>query len=138
MSEQISHTGIIKKLSDKTIIVNIINESACASCHAKGACSAADMKDKEVEIHSFEGDYTVGQHVTIVGKTVQGFKALFLGYLLPFIIVLSILIISTALNASESTSGLLALGSLIPYYFVLYLFRNRLKKTFEFEIKPLE
>jgi sigma-E factor negative regulatory protein RseC len=138
MSEQITHTGIIKKLSEKTIIVGIINESACASCHAKGACSAADMKDKEVEIHSFGGAYTVGQHVTVVGKTVQGFKALLLGYLLPFILVLSILIIATASETGESTSGLLSLGSLIPYYFILYLFRNRLKKSFEFEIKPLQ
>lgn len=138
MSEQITHTGIVKKLSDKTIIVGIINESACASCHAKGACSAADMKDKEVEIHSFEGNYTVGQHVTIVGKTVQGFKALFLGYLLPFLIVLSILITATAIGTSETTSGLAALGSLVPYYFILFLFRNKLKKSFEFEIKPLQ
>ncbi|PTN06337.1 SoxR reducing system RseC family protein [Mangrovibacterium marinum] len=138
MSEQITHTGIVKKLSNQTIIVGIINQSACASCHAKGACSAADMKDKEVEIHSFEGNYTVGQQVTIIGKTTQGFKALFLGYLLPFILVLTILIIATALGTNESTGGILALSSLVPYYFILYLFRNKLKKSFEFQIKPLQ
>ncbi|WP_372772836.1 SoxR reducing system RseC family protein [Mangrovibacterium sp.] len=138
MSGEISHTGIVKKLSENKIIVGIVNESACASCHAKGSCTAADMKDKEVEINQFNGEYHLGQRVTVIGKTSQGFKALFLGYLLPFIILLTILIITTSLRIPEGTGGLLALASLIPYYFVLYLVRNRIKRSFEFEIKPLE
>ncbi|WP_163712066.1 SoxR reducing system RseC family protein [Mangrovibacterium lignilyticum] len=138
MSGEITHTGIIKKLSEKGIIVGIINESACASCHAQGSCTAADMKDKEVEIHHFEGNYSVGQQVTVIGKTSQGFKALLWGYLMPFILLLTVLIITTSLNISEGIGGLLALAILVPYYFILFLFRNRMKKTFEFEIKPLQ
>ncbi len=137
MSEEISHTGIIKTLSDKRIIVGIINESACASCHAKGACSAADMKDKEVEIEHFEGEFHVGQHVRVIGKTSQGFKALFYGYLLPFILLMITLIISLNITQNEGISGLLSLAVLIPYYIILYLFRHKMKRSFEFEIKPL-
>ncbi|RKD90155.1 SoxR reducing system RseC family protein [Mangrovibacterium diazotrophicum] len=137
MSGEITHTGIVKKLSEKGLIVSIINESACASCHAKGACTAADMKDKEVEIHHFDGEYSVGQHVSIIGKTEQGFKALFWGYLLPFLLVLTILIVSTSIGLSEGISGLSAIAVLVPYYLFLYLFRNKMKKSFEFEIKPL-
>jgi len=137
MSEEITHTGIIRKLSKNKIIVGIINESACASCHAKGACTAADMKDKEIEINSYEGNYSIGQHVTIIGHTSQGFKALFLAYLLPFLLLLTVLIIATSLGISEGIGGLLSIGVLVPYYFVLYLFRKKLKKSFEFEIKPL-
>lgn len=137
MSGEIIHTGIVKKLSGKGLVVSIINESACASCHAKGACTAADMKDKEVEIHHFDGEYSVGQHVTIIGKTEQGFKALFWGYILPFLLLLTILIISTSIGLSEAISGLSAIAVLVPYYLLLYLFRNKMKKSFEFEIKPL-
>lgn len=138
MVEEITHKGVIRKLSEKKIIVGIVNESACASCHAQGACSAADMKDKEIEITRFDGDYRLGQTVIIVGKTSQGFKALFLGYLLPFILVLSTLIITTTLSVSETRGGLLSLAILIPYYGLLYAFRNKIKKSFEFEIKPLQ
>lgn len=138
MSEEITHNGIIKKLSENKIIVGIINESACASCHAKGACSAADMKDKEVEIYRFQGDFSVGQQVTIVGRKSQGFKALLYGYLLPFILLMAVLIIATSINISEGIAGLLAIGILAPYYLVLYLMRNQMKKSFEFEIKPIQ
>ncbi len=138
MSGEITHKGIIKKLSENKIIVGIINESACVSCHAKGACSASDMKDKEVEIRHFAGDYSIGQQVTIVGRKSQGFKALFFGYLLPFILLMTVLIIATSINISEGTSGLLAIGILVPYYLVLYFMRNRMSKSFEFEIKPIQ
>ncbi|MHA7109449.1 SoxR reducing system RseC family protein [Sunxiuqinia elliptica] len=137
MSGEISHKGIIKELSDQKIIVGIINESACSSCHAKGACSMADMKDKEIEINHFSGDFRVGQPVEVIGKTSQGFKALFYGYVLPFLLIMIILITLTSLQFSEAISGLISLAVLIPYYFILYLTRNRIRKSFEFEIKPL-
>lgn len=137
MLGEISHKGIIKKLSENSIIVGIINESACSSCHAKGVCSAADMKDKEVEIIHFSGDYTTGQSVEVVGRTSQGFKALFYGYLLPFILIMIVLISLNILQFNEGLSGLLSLSILIPYYFILYLNRNKIRKSFEFEIKPL-
>ncbi len=48
MQGEIEHKGIVQKVSERKITVGIINESACASCHAKGACTVADMKDKEI------------------------------------------------------------------------------------------
>lgn len=137
MSGEISHKGIIKKLSEKSIIVGIINESACASCHAKGVCSASDMKDKEIEINHFNGEFHIGQSVEVIGKTSQGFKALFYGYVFPFILVLTTLIITTSLQLNEGLSGLASLSILIPYYLILYLTRNKIRNSFEFKIKPL-
>ena len=137
MTGEISHKGIIKKLSDKSIIVGIITESACSSCHAKGVCSVADMKDKEIEINHFSDTFHLGQPVEVVGKTSQGFKALFYGYVFPFILIMTVLIILTSLRFSEGLSGLVSLSVLIPYYFVLYLTRNKIRESFEFKIKPL-
>lgn len=140
MSGEISHKGIIKALSAQRILVEIINESACSACHAKGMCSAADMKEKEkeIEINHFSGKFHVGQTVEVVGKTSQGFKALFYGYLLPFLLIMIVLITLTSLQFSEGISGLLSLSILIPYYLILYFTRNRIRKSFEFEIKPLQ
>lgn len=136
MAGEISHKGIITKLSEKSIIVSIINESACSSCHANGACSVADMKDKEIEISQFNGDYHIGQSVEVVGQTSQGFKALFYGYVFPFILIMVVLVSLTVIHVNEGISGLISLSILVPYYFVLYLSRNKIKKNFEFEIKP--
>ncbi len=137
MSGEVSHRGVIKEFSKKGIIVGIIAESACAACHAKGACSVSDMTEKEIEIERDKGEFHIGQQVLITGKTSQGFKALFLAYLLPFILVMTVLIVSTKLFISEGLSGLLSLSILIPYYLILYLFRNRLKQSFDFEIGPI-
>lgn len=138
MSGEISHKGIVKEFSQKGIIVAIIAESACAACHAKGYCSAADMTEKEIEIDHYEGEFHIGQHVQVTGKTSQGFKALFLAYLLPFLLIMTVLIVSSGLTGNEGLSGLLSLGILIPYYLIVYLFRNRLKRSFDFEIGPLQ
>jgi len=138
MQGEIEHKGIVQKISEDKITVGIISESACASCHAKGACTVADMKEKEVEITRFSGSFHVGQQVTIVGRSLQGFKALFYGYVLPFLIVIVTLIASVLITNNEGLSGILALGVLVPYYFILFLCRDRMKKIFEFEIKSIQ
>ncbi len=115
--------------------VTIINESACASCHAKGACTVADYQEKEIEITHFTQTYTPGQEITILFKQSHGFKALSLGYILPCIILLITLIISLQATNDEGLSGILSLIILIPYYITLYFFRHHLKKIFKFEIE---
>lgn len=137
MKEKILHDGVVQQVSENKITVVIINASACASCHAKGACISSDMKEKEIDIVCFSGDYHVGQHVTVIGNTSQGMKAVFFGYFLPFILVIITLLSSISITESEGFAGLLSLSMLIPYYGVLYLFRNSLKGSFEFEISAI-
>jgi hypothetical protein len=52
MSQIIEHSGIIENINGSNIRVQIIQESACSGCHAKGACSAADLKDKYIDVES--------------------------------------------------------------------------------------
>lgn len=119
------------------LIVNIISQSACSTCHAKGACTVSDFQDKEIEISEFSGDYSVGQEVTIIFKESKGFAALLWGYILPFFLVLITLIVATQLTENELESGLLSLAILIPYYIALYFFRHHLKKIFKFELEEI-
>lgn len=116
-------------------MVNIVNQSACSTCHAQGACTVSDFQDKEIEISTFRNTYVPGQEVTVVFKESQGFTALFFGYILPFLLVLFTLIIATSVIDNELVSGLTALAILIPYYITLYFFRHLLKKVFNFEVE---
>ena len=117
------------------MLVNIVSESACSACHAKGACSAADYQDKEVEITSFARNYTPGEQITVIFKQSQGFAALLWGYIMDFILVLTTLIIASVLLENELLAGLISLGTLIPYYSALYFFRNSINRIFKFEIE---
>ncbi len=136
-SKVVKHPGFVKEVRDKSLLVSIINQSACSACHANSACTVSDMEEKEIEITEFSKSYIPGQQVTILFKESSGFSALFLGYVLPFIILLATLIISLEITDSEGISGIISLLILIPYYIILYFSRHYLKKFFKFEIEEI-
>lgn len=135
-NKQIDHVGTISKIKDEKITVSILNVSACAGCHAKSACSMSDMKEKEIDIIDYSSSFKLGEKVKIVYQESLGWLALLLAYVLPFVIVLITLFIATAFT-NELISGLMALGILLPYYSLLYFFKDRLKKTFSFTIHKI-
>jgi len=133
----IFHEGIIKSIEEGKIIAGIISQSACATCHAKGACAASDIEEKEIEVNSWEGHFTPGEKVVIVANESQGFKALFYAYIIPLILLLISLFALTSILDSEGIAALISLCLLIPYYLGLYFLRNKLKKTLNFTIRKL-
>lgn len=136
-TKNIEHTGIVKNISADSIIVGIIKNSGCASCQAKGSCNVSEVEEKEIEIKYSGKDYSIGEQVLVYFNESLGYRALFLGYVLPFILVLFLLVILSNSGTDEGEAGLISLGSLIPYYLIIFIFRNRLKKTFTFSIKKL-
>ena len=132
-NKQIDHIGTITKIENEKITVSILNVSACSGCHAKSACSMSDMKEKDIDIIDYSNAFKIDEKVKVVYQESLGWLALILAYVLPFIVVLITLFIASAFT-NELTSGLLALGILLPYYSLLYFFKDRLKKTFSFTI----
>jgi len=136
-SKSIEHKGRIDSIDGNKIIVSFIALSGCASCHAKGVCTAADMQEKSVEVYDFTNQYQVGEEVIVTLKQSLGFRAMFLGYVLPFILVMFILIVLSAITNNEAISGIGALSVLAPYYIILYVLRNKIRKKFTFTIKKI-
>jgi len=132
---EIRHKGFVKTVNSDKMIVTIVNQSACSTCHAKGACTVSDYQDKEIEINEFSGNYQPGQEVTVVFKESKGFGALLWGYVLPFLVVLITLIVVLEITDDELKAGLISLAVLIPYYTTLYFLRHHLKKIFKFEVE---
>lgn len=136
-SNVIEHLGRVEAITANDIRVVIISQSACASCHAKGACTASDVAEKQVVVSKPFHSYTVGETVKVTMKQSLGYKALFLGYILPLIVLLVSLFVFNGIGFSEGISGLLSLVVLGPYYFILYVFRKRFEKEFYFDIEKL-
>lgn len=131
----ITHSGIITRHETGTLFVSIIAESACSACHAKGVCGMSEMQEKVVEISdAHHAELTVGTPVTVAMKRTTGLKAVLYGYLLPFVLLLTTLFVAMGYYGNESKAGLLALAILLPYYLVLYMLRDKMKKRFEFTI----
>lgn len=95
----------------------------------------ADVKEKEIEICDYKGDYVPGQEVSVILQESMGFKALLYGYLLPFILILVVLISLYAITGNELAAGLSSVAVLIPYYIILYFYRGHLKNIFKFELE---
>lgn len=132
----IEHRGIVARVTGNKLSVKILQQSACSGCHAKNSCMAADSKEKIVDIFDFSGKHQVNDFVTIVGKESMGYKAILWAFLLPLILLVAVLIIiQSTTQMSEVNAALTAVASLVPYYFVLYLLRDRMSQTFKFTIK---
>jgi len=65
-----------------------------------------------------------------------GFRALFLGYVLPLIILLAALILMIAFGTKEVWAGLSAIGIVGLYYLTLFSARDRIAKKINFTLKP--
>ena len=135
MNTEIKHKAFVKEVAGETMTVAIVNQSACSTCHANGACNMSDFQEKEIEISNISRPYSIGEEVTVLFRESLGYKALFYGYMLPFFMVLFTLIVSFSVTNNEATSGLLSLSILVPYYTTLYFFRHYFKKVFKFEIE---
>lgn len=137
MSEEtVSHEGIVTQINEDEIQVKIIQDSACAACHAKSACTVVDQAEKYLTVPRPEGrEIHLFQKVNIVMKVGQGNKAAVLAYLIPIVVLLAVLFLCLGLGLSEGLSALLGIAALIPYYTILYLRRDKLKKRFDCHIE---
>ena len=136
-TKHIEHQGIVSEVEENRIKVNIVSQSACSSCHAKGACGMAEVQEKTIEVEDNSGSYRKGEWVNVILEQTLGYRALFLGYLLPFLVVLFTLILTISITGNEALSGILSLVILLPYYLVLFLMKGRIQRSFSFMIKKL-
>jgi len=131
----IEHKGIVTEISSQSVLVELTVMSACSACHAKAMCSF-DSAQKIIEINN-PGTWEKGETVKVVMRESMGKKAVFLGYLLPFIVLTVSLIIFNLTGINEGISGLLSIGMLVPYYLGLYILKDKIKRVFNFNIEKI-
>ena len=131
----IEHEGIIEQIEGDMAHVKIASVSACSSCHARGACGAADQEEKYLDVPLMGSPHHQGDSVMVQITEHLGFRAVALGYVYPFLLLMAVLLGMLAIGLGELKAGAFALLSLVPYYSVLYLFRKQISKTFTFSIK---
>lgn len=65
----------------------------------------------------------------------MGFKAVWIAYVLPLLILVTDILVCSAAGAGEIFSGLSALGCVGIYYLIIYLLRGKLKNEYTFYLK---
>lgn len=131
----IGQKGIIEDIVNGIARVNITSYSACTSCDSKSACLTSESKSTLIEIKVEEGHFHKGELVEVIMKKSLGIEATMLAYFVPFLVLLISLIVFIKAGFKDSLAGLMAISLLIPYYFIIYLFRSKLQKKFRFSLK---
>ncbi|NDV60629.1 SoxR reducing system RseC family protein [Bacteroides sp. 519] len=137
MVNVISHPGVVESIDGSHVFVRIVQTSACASCSIKGHCSAADNKEKIIEVTTTE-TYQVGDKVEVYGETSMGMRAVLLAFIIPFfVLVISLFGIMWGSNDNELLSVGISFLLLVIYYTILSKNKTQLKRKFLFKIKTL-
>ena len=135
MAEVISHEGRIVVITSQFTTVEILSASACGSCHAAGLCGVSDAVTKVIQIPTTTGNWKEGQIVEVCLKRSMGFKAVWLAYAIPLLLLLAVVLGLYTLGVKELYAGLAGIGAALLYYLILRLFREKLSNEYSFFIK---
>ena len=137
MEKRVEHEGVVASVLGSTMIVRIVASSACSACAAKSYCVPSENKDKDILVEGFSDDFVSGERVKVIMQQSLGIRALCIGYLIPFVVVLTTLLVVFQTTGNELASGLSALLILIPYYLIIKLLNQRITKSFGFTVQKI-
>lgn len=139
MADVIRHDGVVDSIEGDCIHVRIVQASACAACGAKSLCSAAESKEKIVDVYGADAEaYQVGQRVMVEGAATMGMKAVRLAFLFPLVLlVAAVAMVMWLADGNEALAALAALLVLTIYFLLLFANKKKLAREFTFTIKPI-
>ncbi len=138
MNNIIRHLGVVEDVGDSLIKVRITQTSACASCKMAGACNASESKEKILSVSrvGHEG-IAKGDNVVVAVSQKAGFTAVLLSAVLPLALLVAVLVAVYYATGNEAVAALSSLGSLLPYYFLIYLLRDKIGAKLALSIEPV-
>ena len=120
--------------------VRILQTSACASCKVASHCNASESKEKIVDVLNVQDtdSLKVGDSVVVSASGDVAGRALLLGFGLPFLVLVTVLVLVLLLTGREGLAALSGLGALLPYYLVLWLFRDTIRQKLAFQLETIK
>ena len=133
---EITHRGKIVEITPDFTTIEIIASSACSSCHAKSLCGMSEDQEKLIMLATDPyAAHKVGDEVEVCTKMTMGLKAVWISYVIPLAVLMILILSLSGVFENEALRGLAAIAGVGIYYFVIWLFRDRLKNEFTFYIK---
>ncbi len=137
--EQIIHKAIVRQLTSEGVEVVLEDPPGCDACNAKSSCGLNPENQEEGNEKSFfipiqEEVFQPGEMVEVSISPALGLKAVFWGYIFPFLLMMTVLIIGLSF-LQELLAGIAALAAVALFYVVLYFNKERMKKSFAIDLK---
>jgi len=134
--DAIEQVGIVLATCGEDVSV-VLQGSGCSACH-KSLCMLGDSKAKEIHVRAHGHDYQVGDHVVVSINPSSGYMAVVTLYLMPFLVMIITLWLTTTLGFTEPVAGMSSLVILIPYFGGVFLLRSKLQHQCKIGIKKDE
>lgn len=133
--KNISHSGIVVRSDNNKVYVKIVSKSACSGCHAKQACGVSDQAEKIIEVNTNEfSNYNVNDDVIVSISQDSTVLVVILAYILPTIVIIATLLILSMSGIEDNISGIITLIFVFCYFFMLFLFKNRINNKIKITI----
>ncbi len=133
----IEQKGVIEEIVNGYAKVRISSFAACANCFAKASCGIPEGTTRHIEVPVREEVFSEGESVLVNMKRTMGMKATLIAYIVPFVLVITTLLILTSFHITELFSGLISLLVLLPYFIGLYFFSDHLRRSFIFTLRKV-
>jgi sigma-E factor negative regulatory protein RseC len=137
LKKEVTHTGNVSVIGEKGIKVKIGIIAGCSDCQIKGSCNLVEQSQKELFIECNPSHFKKGQRVKVSLKTSTGKNTVFIYYILPVFVMLIAMLFAPVFIKNENGIGIFSLFSLLPYYFVIFLFRKSFKKKITYIVTPI-
>lgn len=140
MENNIRHEGVVQSIDGLNVMVKMTVGSACAGCHAKGVCGAAESRDKVVKAVNINNlDLSVGDTVAVEMRQGLAMKAVVICYLVPFVVLFASFCLMYLVCKVEWVNVAVSLGLTALYFVLLWFFRKRIEKNVTFVVtKPFQ
>ena len=131
-TDAISHEGRVTDIRENCAIIQLVQEEACSTCSARGACGISESDKKTFEVPN--QSYRLGQAVRVEISPSTATKALITAYLIPFLLVFAVLILLISSGIQEGLSGLVSLAVLPAYYLFIRSWLSNHATSFELNV----
>ncbi|MCQ2308451.1 MAG: SoxR reducing system RseC family protein [Bacteroidales bacterium] len=136
MEERVSHTGVITNIAGNELEIEIHSSASCGSCSIRSACGMSETKEKHIVVPKPDDkNFIIGQPVKVSMTARQGGRAAVYAYLIPALLMIFTILIISGFSLEDWIAAVAGIGIAAVYYFVLFLFKEKISRKFEYEVE---
>lgn len=139
--EYIDHSAVVVNVDQKsqTVTVATSDKEDCDGCPAARLCSIAssDNKNSRITVKSpLAASLHPGDRVWLRGTEQMHRRAIALATVLPCLALIIVMVAVYVLTGTQATAAIAGLVSMVFFFSLLYLLRNKIAHEFSFTLHP--
>lgn len=139
MSEEVEHMATVTRLHSGSISVELLPGQNCQGCGIAALCRPKGEKKMVLNLKvDGSSTFSVGERVRLVANERSTWRAIWVGLVLPCILMCAAVTGSLAAGIDQTLSAWGGVAVIAIYYVILYIFRKRLVDRLSWTIEKLD